>query len=112
MKLLALLAAVLYACSASAGADAPARMVILGVDGMDPKLLQQYMQEGVVPNLSRLAATGGFMPLETSNPPQSPVAWSTFITGMDPGSHGIYDYLHLDRETLTPYLTTTRIQGA
>ena len=81
MKLLALLAAVFYACSASAGANAPARMVILGVDGMDPKLLQQYMQEGVVPNLARLASTGGFMPLETSNPPQSPVAWSTFITG-------------------------------
>jgi predicted AlkP superfamily phosphohydrolase/phosphomutase len=111
MKLLALLAAVFYACSAAAGANAPARMVILGVDGMDPKLLQQYMQEGVVPNLSRLASTGGFMPLETSNPPQSPVAWSTFITGMDPGSHGIFDFLHLDRETLTPYMSTTRIRG-
>ena len=86
---LALLAAVFYACGASAGANAPSRMVILGVDGMDPKLLAQYMEEGVVPNLSRLASTGGFMPLGTSIPPQSPVAWSTFITGMDPGSHGI-----------------------
>jgi predicted AlkP superfamily phosphohydrolase/phosphomutase len=110
-RLIALLAAVFYACSASAGADATARMVILGVDGMDPKLLQQYMQEGVVPNLSRLAATGGFMPLGTSTPPQSPVAWSTFITGMDPGSHGIFDFLHLDRHNLTPYLSTSRIQG-
>lgn len=108
---LAVLAAVFYACSASAGANAPSRMVILGVDGMDPKLLAQYMQEGVVPNLSRLAATGGFMPLGTSVPPQSPVAWSTFITGMDPGSHGIFDFLHLDRENLTPYMSTSRIQG-
>jgi predicted AlkP superfamily phosphohydrolase/phosphomutase len=108
---IALLAAVFYACCASAGANAPARMVILGVDGMDPKLLAQYMQEGVVPNLSRLASTGGFMPLQTSNPPQSPVAWSTFITGMDPGSHGIFDFLHLDRENLTPYMSTSRIQG-
>ena len=108
---IALLAAVFYACCASAGANAPARMVILGVDGMDPKLLAQYMQEGVAPNLSRLASTGGFMPLQTSNPPQSPVAWSTFITGMDPGSHGIFDFLHLDRENLTPYMSTSRIQG-
>jgi predicted AlkP superfamily phosphohydrolase/phosphomutase len=108
---IALLAAVFSACCASAGANAPARMVILGVDGMDPKLLAQYMQEGVVPNLSRLASTGGFMPLQTSNPPQSPVAWSTFITGMDPGSHGIFDFLHLDRENLTPYMSTSRIQG-
>jgi predicted AlkP superfamily phosphohydrolase/phosphomutase len=108
---LALIAAVLYACSASAGANGPARMVILGVDGMDPKLLAQYMQEGVVPNLTRLASTGGFMPLQTSNPPQSPVAWSTFITGMDAGSHGIFDFLHLDRENLTPYMSTSRIQG-
>ena len=108
---IALLAAVFYACSASAGANAPARMVILGVDGMDPKLLGQYMKEGVVPNLSRLASTGGFMPLATSNPPQSPVAWSTFITGTDPGSHGIFDFLHLDRENLTPYMSTSRIQG-
>jgi predicted AlkP superfamily phosphohydrolase/phosphomutase len=108
---IALLAAVFYACCASGGATPPARMVILGVDGMDPKLLAQYMQEGVVPNLSRLASTGGFMPLQTSNPPQSPVAWSTFITGMDPGSHGIFDFLHLDRENLTPYMSTSRIQG-
>lgn len=107
----ALLAAIFYACGATAGANAPARMVILGVDGMDPKLLAQYMQEGVVPNLSKLASSGGFMPLETSTPPQSPVAWSTFITGMDPGSHGIFDFLHLDRDNLTPYMSTTRIQG-
>jgi predicted AlkP superfamily phosphohydrolase/phosphomutase len=110
-SLLALLAALFCACGASAGARGPARMVILGVDGMDPKLLAQYMQEGVVPNLSRLASSGGFMPLQTSTPPQSPVAWSTFITGMDPGGHGIFDFLHLNRGNLTPYMSTTRIEG-
>ena len=108
---LALLIAFGYACIASAGGSAPARMVILGVDGMDPRLLTQYMQEGILPNLSRLASTGGFMPLQTSLPPQSPVAWSTFITGMDAGSHGIFDFLHLDRQNLTPYMSTSRIQG-
>jgi predicted AlkP superfamily phosphohydrolase/phosphomutase len=93
-------------------ATAPARMIILGIDGMDPTLVRQFMDEGRLPNLSRLASTGGFMPLETSIPPQSPVAWSTFITGMDPGGHGIFDFLHLDRETLTPYMSTSRVSDA
>jgi predicted AlkP superfamily phosphohydrolase/phosphomutase len=96
---------------AGAGAIAPARMVILGVDGMDPKVLAEFMRQGLTPNLSRLAATGGFVNLGTSTPPQSPVAWSTFITGMDPGGHGIFDFLHLDRDTLTPYMSTSRVSG-
>jgi predicted AlkP superfamily phosphohydrolase/phosphomutase len=96
---------------AGAGAIAPARMVILGVDGMDPKVLAEFMRQGLTPNLSRLAAAGGFVSLGTSIPPQSPVAWSTFITGMDPGGHGIFDFLHLDRDKLTPYMSTSRVSG-
>jgi predicted AlkP superfamily phosphohydrolase/phosphomutase len=111
-RALILLAAALSAGAASAGSGHPARMVILGVDGMDPKVLEQFMREGVVPNLSRLASQGGFIPLQTSTPAQSPVAWSTFITGLDPGGHGIFDFLHLDRETLTPYMSTSRIVGS
>ena len=107
-----LLLAGLGTCGICAAGGTPARMIILGVDGMDPKLLQQYMDEGRMPNLSRLAATGGFMPLQTSMPAQSPVAWSTFITGLDPGGHGIFDFLHLDRATLTPYMSTSRIHDA
>jgi predicted AlkP superfamily phosphohydrolase/phosphomutase len=113
----ALLAACSFAGAAvaapgTASAAPPARMVILGIDGMDPKLLEEYMRQGLLPNLSRLASSGGFMPLATSVPPQSPVAWSTFITGMDPGGHGIFDFLHLDRDTLTPYMSTSRVSGA
>lgn len=76
---------------------------------MDPKLLEEFMQQGLTPNLSRLASTGGFIALGTSIPPQSPVAWSTFITGLDPGGHGIFDFLHLDRDALTPYMSTSRV---
>lgn len=85
------------------------RMVILGVDGMDPVLLRQYMDEGIMPNLSHLANRGGMQTLGTSTPPQSPVAWSNFITGMNPGGHGIFDFLALDRSTMIPYLSTARI---
>ena len=86
------------------------RMIVLGVDGMDPILLQEYMQRGLLPNLSRLAQLGGVKPLGTSIPPQSPVAWSNFITGMDPGGHGVFDFIALDREKLTPYLSTARVE--
>ncbi|MCK5364872.1 MAG: alkaline phosphatase family protein, partial [Gammaproteobacteria bacterium] len=86
------------------------RMIILGVDGMDPVMLAQFMRDGDTPNLKKLAEQGGFMPLGTSTPPQSPVAWSNFITGMDPGGHGIFDFVALDRDTLLPYLSSARVE--
>ena len=61
-------------------------MVILGVDGMDPKFLERHWED--LPNLKRLAEQGDFKPLATTIPPQSPVAWSTVATGRDPGGTG------------------------
>jgi len=78
------------------------RVVILGFDGMDPVLAQRWMDEGKLPNFSRLAESGHFQPLGTSNPPQSPVAWSDFATGAHAGSHGIFDFLRRDPETYGP----------
>jgi predicted AlkP superfamily phosphohydrolase/phosphomutase len=84
------------------------RVIVLGFDGMDYGLTTELMAEGRLPNFSRLAAEGSFGPLGTSVPPQSPVAWSNFITGQDPGAHGIFDFVHRDPETKTPYLSTSR----
>jgi len=78
------------------------KVFILGIDGLDPKLLQTFMEEGELPNFKRLVEQGHFKPLQTSMPPLSPVAWSTFITGMDPGGHGVYDFIHRDPVTLMP----------
>ena len=78
------------------------RVIVLGVDGMDHRLLTQFMEEGHLPNFRRFVQEGSFSPLETTMPPLSPVAWSTFITGMDPGGHGIYDFLHRDPLTAMP----------
>lgn len=83
-------------------------LIVLGVDGMDPVLAQQYMDEGKLPNFKKLAERGGFMPLGTTDPPQSPVAWSTVITGLGLGGHGIYDFVHRDPIHLSPYLSTSR----
>ena len=87
------------------------RVVVLGFDGLDYGLTRDLMVRGRLPHFSRLAARGGFVPLGTSIPPQSPVAWSSFITGLDPGGHGIFDFVHRDPKTLTPYLSTTRTEA-
>jgi predicted AlkP superfamily phosphohydrolase/phosphomutase len=101
-------AALAVAPSAAAAAAAPHKVVVLGVDGLDPRLLQRFMKDGDLPNFSRLAAEGGYRELRTTAVPQSPVAWSTFITGMDPGGHGIYDFVHRDPKTMLPYLSMAR----
>jgi predicted AlkP superfamily phosphohydrolase/phosphomutase len=87
-------------------------MVVLGIDGLDPVLLQQFIDEGRLPNFAALAKPGHWAPLGTTTPPQSPVAWSSFLTGMDPGGHGIFDFIALDRRKLLPYMSTARVEPA
>jgi predicted AlkP superfamily phosphohydrolase/phosphomutase len=102
-------AVLLGAVSCARSQPARARIVVLGFDGLDHALTAELMARGRMPHFARLASQGTFGPLETSIPPQSPVAWSTFITGLDPGGHGIYDFVHRDPRTMTPYLSTTRV---
>ncbi len=80
---------------------------IVGVDGMDPEIVERLMDAGALPNLQQLAEAGSFQRLGTSNPPQSPVAWSNFVTGMDPGGHGIFDFIHRDPATYQPISSAT-----
>jgi len=87
------------------------KLIVLGIDGMDPVLLKQYMDQGLTPNLKKLAESGGFMDLGTSTPPQSPVAWSNFITGHDSEHHGIFDFVHRNPESMAPYLSTSEAKG-
>ncbi|MEI6632386.1 MAG: alkaline phosphatase family protein [Chlamydiota bacterium] len=85
------------------------RLVIVGLDGLDPELASGWMREGKLPNFSALAAEGCFSPLRTSNPPISPVAWSSFITGSNPGKHNIFDFLKRDPRTCLPALSSASI---
>ena len=80
------------------------QVVVLGFDGADPNLLAKWMKEGKLPNLARLAARGTFRPLGTTNPPESPVAWASFATGLNPGGTGIFDFLRRDPQTYLPEL--------
>ena len=80
------------------------RVIVIGIDGMDPILSDQMMHAGLLPNLTKLAQTGGFRRLGTSIPPQSPVAWANFINGAGPGQHGIFDFIHRDpQEQCRPF---------
>ncbi|MBN2491784.1 MAG: alkaline phosphatase family protein [Planctomycetes bacterium] len=99
------LGVVLLAAAGGCGSEEPAapvrpRVLVLGIDGMDPARLHELMRAGKLPNFARLARDGAFLPLGTSIPPQSPVAWSDFSTGMDAGGHGIFDFLRHDHRTL------------
>ncbi len=87
------------------------RFVILGLDGMEPTLADRFMAEGKMPNLSRLAEKGTFRRLGTTLPPLSPVAWSTFLTGCNPGKHGIFDFLTRSKQSYLPALSSVSIQG-
>jgi predicted AlkP superfamily phosphohydrolase/phosphomutase len=81
------------------------RLVVLGIDGLDPDILREVVAAHPerMPNFARLIAEAdGVLDLATSNPPQSPVAWSNFITGRDPGGHGIFDFIHRDKDSYTP----------
>jgi len=87
------------------------KVMILAFDGMDSKILKTFMDRGKLPNFSKLASEGCFYNLGTSIPPQSPVAWSNFITGKNPGGHGIFDFIHRVPETMEPYLSTSRSEA-
>ncbi len=85
------------------------RAVILGFDGMDPELTDRFIREGRLPNLARLRDRGTFRKLRTTYPPISPVAWSTFMTGVNPGKHNIYDFLARDLRNYLPFLSSAEI---
>jgi predicted AlkP superfamily phosphohydrolase/phosphomutase len=80
----------------------PQKVIVLGFDGVDARYTERWMNEGKLPNLARLRAEGTFRPLRPTVPAQTPVSWSTFSTGIDPGRTGIFDFLRRDPKTYLP----------
>jgi predicted AlkP superfamily phosphohydrolase/phosphomutase len=85
------------------------KAILLGMDGLDPRLLIQLMKQGALPNFSALKDRGAFHPLATCNPAQSPVAWSSIATGSNPGYHGIFDFLGRRVHDYIPELAILKI---
>ena len=99
-------------CAKGKATSPTKKVMVLGFDGMDPRILEDLLAQGKLPNFQLLKGGGDYRPLATSIPPQSPVAWSNFITGMDSGGHGIFDFIHRDPQTMIPYLSTSRTESA
>ncbi len=86
------------------------KVIVVGLDGLEPTIVEQMLQAGELPELARLRAQGGYSRLGTTTPAQTPVAWSTFATGVNPGGHGIFDFLRRDPATYLPDLALTRFE--
>lgn len=87
------------------------RVVIIGLDGLEPSLTERYMAEGILPNLCTLRDDGSFARLGTTLPALSPVAWSSFQTGVNPGAHNIFDFLTRDKRHCLPQLASTETRA-
>ncbi len=86
------------------------RVIVIGLDGLEPKIVDGMLAAGELPNLRRLQAQGGFARVATTSPAETPVAWSTFATGTNPGGHGIFDFIRRSPATYLPDLALNRYE--
>lgn len=84
----------------------PHKLLVIGLDGAPYPLVQAWSAAGYLPNLSRLIANGSFGVLRSTIPVHSPTAWASFITGLNPGKHGVFDFVR--READSYHLRTVR----
>ncbi len=89
------------------------KVIVIGMDGLDALLCERLMDRGELPHLDALRQAGGYKPLATTIPPQSPVAWASFITGANPGVHGIFDFIHRNpARQYAPYYSAAETVGS
>lgn len=88
------------------------RMLILGFDGMDPDIIHKMAGRGELPNIQKFIEQKRFRKMLSTVPAESPCAWSSFATGMDPGGHGIFGFLHRVPGTYNPGFNLTETQDS
>jgi predicted AlkP superfamily phosphohydrolase/phosphomutase len=86
------------------------KVIVIGLDGLEPGIVEAMLERGELPNLARIRAAGSYSRLKTTYPAQTPVAWSSFVTGTNPGGHGIFDFICRDPETYLPDVALTRFE--
>lgn len=92
--------------------NVPLKVIVLGIDGMDPNIVDNLINEKKLPNLKKLSEIGFFSPLKTTNPAESPVAWASFITGKNPGKTNLFGFLQRDTNSYFPnYSPTKFVEG-
>ena len=85
------------------------KLIFLGLDGLEPDLVDRYLKEGKLPNLAALRESGRYSRLRTTYPALSPVAWATFATGSNPGKHNLFDFLNRNLRSYLPELSSSRV---
>nr|MBU1328934.1 alkaline phosphatase family protein [Candidatus Omnitrophota bacterium] len=90
--------------------DFDKKIIILGFDGLSPKIIEPMMTEGELPNFSKLKDIGSYRRLSTTNPSQSPVAWAGFATGKNPGKNGVFDFIVRDPRTYSLRLSLSSME--
>ncbi len=73
------------------------RVIVLGIDGLDPATIDLLMSEGRLPNFARMRSDGAYGKLKAAPPLLSPVLWTTIATGKGPTEHGIGHFTAIDR---------------
>ena len=86
------------------------KVIVIGLDGLEPAIVSRLLEANQLPNLARLKEQGGFARVATTRPAQTPVAWSTFATGANPGGHGIFDFLRRNPKNYLPELALNRYE--
>jgi hypothetical protein len=86
------------------------KVIVIGLDGLEPAIIERMLERNELPNLGRLRGSGSYARLRTTYPAQTPVAWSSFATGTNPGGHGIFDFICRDPETYQPDLALSRFE--
>jgi predicted AlkP superfamily phosphohydrolase/phosphomutase len=81
------------------------KTLILGFDAFDPAVFERLSEQGRLPNLTRYAESGGYARFSVTDPPQTEVSWTSIATGLNPGGHGVFDFVHRDPATYTPYVS-------
>jgi len=78
------------------------KVIVIGLDGLEPSIVETMLERAELPNLAKIRQAGCYTRLRTTYPAQTPVAWSSFATGTNPGGHGIFDFISRDPETYQP----------
>ena len=86
------------------------KVIVIGLDGLEPGIVEAMLERGELPNLAKIRASGSYSRLKTTYPAQTPVAWSSFVTGTNPGGHGIFDFICRDPQTYLPDVALTRFE--
>jgi predicted AlkP superfamily phosphohydrolase/phosphomutase len=86
------------------------KVIVIGLDGLEPGIVEAMLGRGELPNLARIRDSGCYSRLQTTYPAQTPVAWSSFATGTNPGGHGIFDFITRDPRTYQPDAALSRFE--